>query len=693
MKKKILIFGYTGNLGSNFTHFLEKKYNFYLFSNKTKKFIKNAKYINLKLYQSLSDHEILDSEIKKINPDIILNCAAITNLNFCEKFPKKTFFVNTLLPSILAEISKKYKIKFLHISTDHLYKNNVKFKKESYKRSKINKYSYQKILAENKILSKNNKSIIIRTNFFSHSDNEELFQYKIIDAIKNSKSIELFSDYYFTPIYSKYLVQYIEKLIESNKSGVFNIVSNERISKLDFAKKFFNVLNSDFKNYKIKSIKKANFAAKRCQDLSLDNKKICEEIKITIPPIDSQIREFIENDKKIRKKINIVFPYGKHSINKKDIKNVVNVLNSGSLTQGASIHHLEQKIANYLNVKYAVMVSSATAGLHLSYKAIGIDQKKQILTSPNTFVSTANAALYCNSRPIFSDICSKSLSMCPDKIEEVLKKNKNIKAIVPVHFAGLALNMNKLNRMCKEKGIKIIEDAAHAFGGTYECGTKIGSCKYSDICVFSFHPVKILAGGEGGVVTTNDEKIYKNILAFRSHGIIGGNAKYKNQSVAYTNSKRNLWYYEMFELGYHYRQTDIHCSLISSQLDRINSFLKKRKEICERYDKYFLDNPILKTTQSKFRKISSNHLYVIRKQFSKKKTKNEFMQNLRDKNIITQVHYIPVPMQLYYKNLGYNMKNLPNTKRYYDECLSIPLYYDLKKQEQDYIINCLKDLI
>ena len=149
----------------------------------------------------------------------------------------------------------------------------------------------------------------------------------------------------------------------------------------------------------------------------------------------------------------------------------------------------------------------------------------------------------------------------------------------------------------------------------------------------------------------------------------------------------------MFELGYHYRQTDIHCSLISSQLDRINSFLKKRREICERYDKYFVNNPVLKTTQSKFRNISSNHLYVIRKQFSKKKTKNEFMQNLRDKNIITQVHYIPVPMQLYYKNLGYNMKNLPNTKRYYDECLSIPLYYDLKKQEQDYIINCLKDLI
>ena len=231
MKKKILIFGYTGNLGSNFIHFLEKKYDFYLFSNKNKKFIKNAKYINLKLYQSLSDHEILDTEIKKINPDIILNCAAITNLNFCEKFPKKTFFVNTLLPSILAEISKKYKIKFLHISTDHLYKNNIKFKKESYKRSKINTYSHQKILAENKILSKNKKSIIIRTNFFSHGDNEELFQYKIIDAVKNSKSIELFSDYYFTPIYSNKNSNFnVEKVTSNLNNSLTNYIENSLFS-------------------------------------------------------------------------------------------------------------------------------------------------------------------------------------------------------------------------------------------------------------------------------------------------------------------------------------------------------------------------------------------------------------------------------------------------------------------------------
>jgi dTDP-4-amino-4,6-dideoxygalactose transaminase/dTDP-4-dehydrorhamnose reductase len=693
LKKKILIFGHSGNLGSNIIYFLKNHFNFLINVNKNKLYFSNVEYTTFDNFFFLKNINLIKKKITNLSPDIILNSAACTDLELCEKKPDKTLYVNVILPSILATISSELKIRFIHISTDHLYKNIKSFKNENYLTSKVNNYGYQKIQAENLIIKNNPLALIVRTNFFSHAINSGQLIYKITNAIKKNEKITLFNDYFFTPIYSKYLAKIIAFLIKKDYKGIFNVVSSERVSKYDFGKLLLkNPVEA--KNFFIEAkLKNVALYPKRCSDLSLSNCKVKRIIKFKIPSLKRQVKEFLKNDDKIVSKLFVNFPYGKHSINKTDLVSVNKVLSSGFLTQGPFIKNLEDRISNYVGAKYSVAVSSATAGLHLSYQALNIDKYNRIITSPLTFVSTSNAALFCNSRPSFTDISKETLGICPNILEENLNKEKNIKAIVPVHFGGLAYDAKKIYQISKKKGLKIIEDAAHSLGAKYECGTRVGSCKYSDLTVFSFHPVKVLAGGEGGIITTNDKKLYEILISLRSHGI-KKDSTIRNISVGFSKKKPNIWYYEMSRLGFHYRQTDIHSALISSQLSRINLFLNKRNELCKIYDKKFNDFDNISLVQNYFRDLSSNHLYILKINFKKLRlNRNEFMQKLRNYNIITQVHYIPVPLHLYYKNLNFNLQNLKNTKDYYDQCLSIPLYYDLEFEQQKYIIDSINELV
>lgn len=393
---------------------------------------------------------------------------------------------------------------------------------------------------------------------------------------------------------------------------------------------------------------------------------------------------------------NKTFPYGKHYLDQNDINSVIKVLKSPSLTQGPKIYETEKYIANYVGSKYAVLVSSCTAGLHISCKALGLNVKHKSILSPITFVSTANASMYCDTKVIFSDIDEETINLSPSKLEKIISKKNNIKCIMPVHFGGLPCDMKKINFIAKKKNnIKIIEDAAHAMGATYPTGEKVGSCKYSDLTVFSFHPVKIIAGGEGGIVTTNSKKLYLKLLEYRSHGINKSNEEpFLNKKEGYTNKKKNIWFYEMKNLGFHYRQTDIHSALILSQMKKIKKFLKARYDLAKRYDVFFKKHKNIKIVQNKFRKISSNHLYVIKISFNKLKiSRNDFMLKLRKFNIISQVHYIPLPYHPYYKKRGYSLVGCKNSKNYYEECLSIPIYYGLKNEEQNYIMKIISKII
>jgi UDP-4-amino-4,6-dideoxy-N-acetyl-beta-L-altrosamine transaminase len=389
------------------------------------------------------------------------------------------------------------------------------------------------------------------------------------------------------------------------------------------------------------------------------------------------------------------FPYGKHFLDQSDINSVIKVLKSPALTQGPKIYETEKYIANYVGSKYAVLVSSCTAGLHISYKALNLSSNSKTILSPITFVSTANASLYCGSKVIFSDIDENSVNLSSEILQKVLKKKSNVKCIMPVHFGGVPCDMKKINLIAKKNKIKIIEDAAHAMGAKYNTGEKVGSCKYSDLTVFSFHPVKIIAGGEGGIVTTNSKKLYLKLLEYRSHGISkNSNEPFINKQEGYSNGKKNIWFYEMKELGFHYRQTDIHSALILSQMKKINKFIKTRYNLAKKYDFFFKKHKNVKLVQEKFRKLSSNHLYVIKILFSKLKiNRNDFMIKLRKLNIVTQVHYIPLPYHPYYKKKKYNLKECQVAKNYYEECLSIPLYYGLKFKEQKFIMKSISDII
>ena len=389
-----------------------------------------------------------------------------------------------------------------------------------------------------------------------------------------------------------------------------------------------------------------------------------------------------------------IIPYGKHFIDNKDIDEVIKVLKSQNLTQGPIIDLFEKNIANYVGSKYAVAVSSCTAGLHIASLAAGLDHNNLLLTSPISFVSTSNVAFYCNSKPIFSDIEKNSINLCPQKLEEKLKKYNNIKIVIPVHIAGKSSNMARISQICKKYSNPVlIEDAAHALGGKYEDGSMVGNCKYSDMTVFSLHPVKIIAAGEGGLITTNNEILYKKLIKLRSHGINKKDDFFINEKNSKTNTLFNPWYYEMQEIGFHYRITDFQCALANSQLQKIDKFIKKRKEIANKYDEIFKNEPLIQIAQIN-KENSSNHLYVVRIDFNKIGiSRAELMSNLKLRNIITQVHYIPITSHPYYEKKKYNTNDYPEANKYYKETISLPIYYSLSEEEQNYVIESLIDLI
>lgn len=399
-------------------------------------------------------------------------------------------------------------------------------------------------------------------------------------------------------------------------------------------------------------------------------------------------------------------PYGYHFIDEEDEKAVIASLRSGSLTQGSGVSNFEHNFAKSVGSKYAVAVSSATAGLHISCLAAGLGPGSLALTSSNTFVATPNAVLYTGAKPVFLDIDLTSLNMDLEKVAAYLRKTK-VDAVLPVHFAGVAFGMQYLKSLAEENKFTIIEDAAHALGATYETGELVGSCKYSDMTVFSLHPVKGVTAGEGGVVTTNSEKLYRSLLQYRSHGICKGNFMFpgisdknsdvlKNISEAFDeDNELKPWYYEMQNLGFNYRITDFQCALANSQLSKLNAFKKRRKQIAERYDAFFGNSKIIQTYQSSFRDISSFHLYVVSIDFAGLNiSRSKFMNKLREQNIGSQVHYIPPPMQPYYReNLKTNMKDFPTVFQYYNKCLSIPMYFGLTDRQIDFVSQTIEKVL
>jgi UDP-4-amino-4,6-dideoxy-N-acetyl-beta-L-altrosamine transaminase len=382
-----------------------------------------------------------------------------------------------------------------------------------------------------------------------------------------------------------------------------------------------------------------------------------------------------------------MIPYGKQDIDQTDIDSVVDVLTSDFLTQGSQVPLFEKIVSNYCGVEYGVAVNSATSALHIACLALGLGKGDYLWTSPNTFVASANCGLYCGAKVDFVDINPLTYNLSSKELEKKLiqakQDNKLPKIVIPVHFAGQSCDMKKIHSLSQEYNFKIIEDASHAIGGKY-LDQPIGGCQYSDITVFSFHPVKIITTAEGGLATTNDIKLLESMQLFRSHGIT------RNTELM-TKEAEGGWYYEQVDLGFNYRMTELQAALGVSQMERLDEFIVKRRALQERYDLLLSSLPIVKPYQDQDN-YSALHLYPI--QIDKvKSTRKEIFKALRKNDIGVNVHYIPVHTQPYYENMGFKKGDYPNAENYYERAISIPMFQGLTIEMQDEVVNALKKVL
>jgi len=369
-------------------------------------------------------------------------------------------------------------------------------------------------------------------------------------------------------------------------------------------------------------------------------------------------------------------PYSHQNIEADDIKEVVRVLKSDWITQGPKIKEFEEALCKYTGAKYAIVVSSGTAALHISCLSAGIKKGDEVITSPITFVASANCILYCDGKPVFADIHFDTDNI---NSKEILKRlTKRTKTIIPVHFAGYPCDLEEIRSIAKKHNLTVIEDAAHALGAEYK-GAKIGSCEYSDMAIFSFHPVKSITTGEGGAVLTNQKKIYEKLTMFRNHGITKKNLIHRHTGD---------WYYEMQLLGYNYRLTDIQAVLGISQLKKLNYFIDRRRAIAKSYNKAFVNNPYFDLPEEKENIRSAYHLYPIRLKETYKNRRKEIFSKMRKNGLGVQVHYIPVHLHPYYrKNFGYKLGDYPVAESHYGKSISLPVFPKMTERVVGHVIR------
>lgn len=381
-----------------------------------------------------------------------------------------------------------------------------------------------------------------------------------------------------------------------------------------------------------------------------------------------------------------MIPYGQQHITQADIDIVVSALKSDFLTQGPLVPLFEETVAKYCGARFALAVNSATSALHIASRALGLGHGDWLWTSPITFVASANCGLYCGAKVDFVDIDQRSFNICPNSLERKLAAARALgrlpKVVVVVHMCGNPCDMEAIYNLSQEFGFKIIEDASHAIGGKYR-GDYVGSGRYSDITVFSFHPVKIITTAEGGMALTNSPELAAKMELFRSHGIT-------RDPLRMTHSPDGPWYYQQIDLGFNYRMTELQAALGISQMTRIDQYIARRNELAIRYDRLLAAMPVTSQLR-KSEDLPSMHLYVIRLRLSDiAKTHRQVFESLREEGIGVNVHYIPVHTQPYYRSLGFNFGDFPVAEKYYSEAITLPMFQTMTEFEQDLVVRALQ---
>lgn len=384
-----------------------------------------------------------------------------------------------------------------------------------------------------------------------------------------------------------------------------------------------------------------------------------------------------------------MIPYGRQEITQADIDAVVSVLESDFLTQGPQVPCFEQTVATHVGAKHALAVNSATSALHLACLALGLGKGDWLWTSPITFVASANCGLYCGAQVDFVDIDPRTYNLCPKslaaKLEKAELRGRLPKVVVAVHLCGQPCDMQAINTLSHRYGFRLIEDASHAIGGKYQ-GEFIGNGRYSDITVFSFHPVKIITTAEGGMAVTNSDELAHKMALLRSHGIT-------RDPLKMTHEADGPWYYQQIDLGFNYRMTELQAALGISQMQRLDEFVARRHHLAAIYNEQLVDLPITLPWQHPD-SYSGLHLYVIRLQLSKTiKTQRSVFNELRSSGLGVNIHYIPVHTQPYYQSLGVELDDFPNAESYYSDAISIPLYYGMDEKQCLYVVDVLKRIL
>ena len=384
-----------------------------------------------------------------------------------------------------------------------------------------------------------------------------------------------------------------------------------------------------------------------------------------------------------------MIPYGRQDITESDIDAVVEVLKSDYLTQGPAVPKFERKVAVHVGAKHAIAVNSATSALHIACLALGLGPGDWLWTSPVTFVASANCGLYCGAQVDFVDIDSRTYNLCPKALERKLidaeKEGRLPKIVIPVHLCGQPCDMAAIHVLSQRYGFRIIEDASHAIGGKYK-NDPIGSCRYSDITVFSFHPVKIITTAEGGIALTNDAELANRMALLRSHGIT-------REPEQMTHAPDGPWYYQQIELGFNYRMSELQAALGASQMDRLETYVARRHELAQRYDALLADLPLTTPWQHPD-SYSGLHLYVIRLLVDRlNKTHREVFESLRQQGIGVNLHYIPVHTQPYYQRQGFKTGDFPQAEAYYSGAISLPMYPTMTEAQQDTVIQAMCDAL
>ncbi len=714
-KQRILITGISGLLGSNLAYCLKDRYDILGFyhSHPFKMLGIETRCADLRY----SFHP--EAFIKAFNPDIVIHCAAQANVDVCEQQQDLAWDSNVKSTQNLLSICEGLPIKFIYISTDLVYDGERGNYSEQDAVGPLNYYAVSKIEGE-KLALQRPGSLVLRTNFFGWNvTNKYSLAEWVVKELSMGNRIKGFADSHFSSIYTFDLANLIDQIIRKDLSGLYNCGCSTSLSKYEFLKQVAKAAGLDEALIEPISVDEANLKAKRSKNISMNVDKLSRDLGSPIVTLPQSIENFARDLKQdSRAKIPgllrkgefypylHILPYARQCIDDDDIKSVVEVLKSSNLTQGPKIEEFERGLVEMVAATYGIAVNSATSALHVACLAAGVGANDEVITSTNTFVASANCAAYCHARPVLIDIDPKTYNMDLNALRAAI--TERTKAIIPVHFAGQSCDMASISRIVKDAEgkfghkIYIIEDASHALGSKYQ-NKMVGSCHYSDMAVFSFHPAKHITTAEGGAIVTNNKTLHRRCCLFRSHGMTNFVEEFKDRNQAFTEIEkdgrkvnlRNPWYYEQQHLGHNYRISDLQCAVGVSQLAKLSQFMKRRREVVDLYNSLFQDSAVIQCPIETDYGQSNFHLYVLQFDFKKLSiTRTQLMSALREQGILTQVHYIPVHTQPYYRqHIGTKWGDCPAAEQYYAKCLSLPLYPGLSDEDVNKVVQAVKQLI